>query len=383
MNKLKLLIAVDTYYPKTDGTLRFVEEFVKRIRGDFDYHILAPNYGGKKDSHVTKLSISKIVKNSGYASIKISLENIRKIKKAVRESQIVFVQGPALISFFCTFYCKRYKKKCVGYAHVDIWEFFEKFLTNVPARILYHIIRPFLRYLLNLYTLLLIPYHEMLAKVRKRGITTKVEVAKLGVDIDRFRPSKDKVKSKEKVKIGGDKFVIGYVGRISSEKNIDTLREAFMKLENQEDVHLVIVGDGTDNHKKKLLELPNCTVTGFVENVQDYLSAMDVFVMPSLTETTSLATLEAMSSGLPVISSRIGFMKSYLTKGHNGLFFPKNSSSMLAMKIEKLRNDPELRSKLGKKARNMVAYSFSWERSINRIKRLIIQEFNNGGAYTP
>ena len=45
--------------------------------------------------------------------------------------------------------------------------------------------------------------------------------------------------------------------------------------------------------------------------------------MPSLTETTSLATLEAMSCGLPVIASKVGFIKDYIAKGHNGIFFPK------------------------------------------------------------
>jgi len=117
--------------------------------------------------------------------------------------------------------------------------------------------------------------------------------------------------------------------------------------------------------------LKNCTITGFVDNVYDYMKAMDVFVMPSLTETTSLATLEAMSSGLPVITSKVGFMKNYIVKDYNGIFFPRDSSTMLAMKIKKIRNDRDFRNKLSQNARKTIAYSFSWERSINKIKRLL------------
>jgi glycosyltransferase involved in cell wall biosynthesis len=101
---------------------------------------------------------------------------------------------------------------------------------------------------------------------------------------------------------------------------------------------------------------------------------MDIFVMPSLTETTSLATLEAMASGIPIVSTKLGFMQHYIVKNYNGLFFPRNSPSMLAVQIRKLLEDDHLREKLGKNARKTVAYSFSWERSINRIKRILQKE---------
>ena len=133
--------------------------------------------------------------------------------------------------------------------------------------------------------------------------------------------------------------------------------------------------DGPEDQTKDFKETKNCKVTGFVTNVQDYLKAMDVFVMPSLTETTSLATLEAMSSGLPVIATKVGYIKRYLVKGHNGIFFPRNSSTMLSIKITKLLRDKQLKEKLGRNARKTVAYGFSWERSINRIKRLLISEY--------
>ena len=103
--------------------------------------------------------------------------------------------------------------------------------------------------------------------------------------------------------------------------------------------------------------------------------------MPSLTETTSLATLEAMSYGLPIIASKVGFMKNYIVKGYNGIFFPRDSSTMLAMKIKKLRDNIELRNKLGQNARKTIAYSFSWERSINKIKRLLMKlNFSNNNT---
>ena len=227
-------------------------------------------------------------------------------------------------------------------------------------------------------TEIFVPYKALKDELIDKKVHVPIRVAKLGVDIHRFSPVVDNEKCKEKSHIDKDAFVIGYVGRISKEKNVGVLLSAFTKLIDQKSMnkyHLLIVGDGPLDQTKEFRNNNNCTITGFVDNVHDYLKAMDIFVMPSLTETTSLATLEAMSTGLPVIATKIGFIQKYITKNHNGIFFPKNSPTMLAMKIEKLRKDPELRTKLGHNARNTIAYSFSWERSINKIKRLLLEEF--------
>ena len=216
------------------------------------------------------------------------------------------------------------------------------------------------------------PYHELERSMKKLGVKRKMYVAKLGVDIDRFSPSKDKRMSKKKIGIDSEEIVIGYVGRISQEKNLEVLKNAFDKL-GYEKKKLLIVGDGAEEQKEVLKSINNCQITGFVNNVEDYLKAMDVFVQPSHTETTSLATLEAMACGLPVIVSKVGFMKQYIVKEQNGLFFPKSDSIVLASKISRIIDEPELRKKLSENARKTVAYSFSWERSINRIKRLLLE----------
>ncbi len=134
---------------------------------------------------------------------------------------------------------------------------------------------------------------------------------------------------------------------------------------------LLIVGDGPVIQVQEFKKTKNCTVTGFVPNVQDYLKAMDIFVMPSLTETTSLATLEAMSTGLPVIATKVGFMQRYIIRKYNGMFFPRNSPGILAAKIDQLLQEKELRRHLGQNARKTIMYSFSWERSISKITRML------------
>ena len=381
-DKTELLIVADTYYPKVDGTLRFMEEFIKRSVDDFSISLLVPNYNiKKKDPKIKKLTglaTSKIIKLSGYPNMKLSWKNFKLIKKSIKEADIVFVQGPALISYLSIYYGHKFKKKTVFYLHVISWELFEKFLPPIINKLFFTVFKKVSILFYNRCNEIFIPYNELKEQLKEEGVKTKMSVARLGVDIDFFSPVTDKKLFKKKLNLPEDKFIIGYVGRISKEKNTQVLFKAFKKLEEQEKLHLLLVGDGPEDERKRFSVLKNCTITGFVDNVYDYMKAMDVFVMPSLTETSSLATLEAMSSGLPVIASKVGFMRSYIVKGHNGIFFPRNSPTMLAMKIKKIRNDAELRNKLGQNARKTISYSFSWERSINKIKRLLTRlNFSN------
>ena len=377
MEKPKLLLVADTYHPKVDGTMIFMNEFIKRTKNDFDLHLLVPDLGEKKGERVTYLNISKRFAVSGYPTIKLSLKNLNRIKKEIKAADIVFIQGPALASYLSIFFGKRYKKRTVFYTHTLAWELFEKFLPHLLSRISFNLIKRISVFFYNRCDEIFVPYHELRDYLKKQGVKTKINVARLGVDIEKFSPAKDKKSYKKKLEIDPEKKVIGYVGRISKEKNITLLLKAFGHLKERNDVYLLVVGDGPEDQIKEFKNTENCMITGFVNNVEQYLKAMDVFVMPSLTETTSLATLEAMSCGIPVIVTKVGFIKSYVIKNYNGIFFPRNDAKMLAMKISKLLDHEETRTKLGKNARKTVAYSFSWERSINRIKRLLKNNVNH------
>jgi 1,2-diacylglycerol 3-alpha-glucosyltransferase len=377
--KIKLLLVADTYHPRVDGTLMFMDEFLNRAKSDFDISLFVPGFKEQKDSKSRFFfKVSKIFKLSGYQSFALSWKNLTKLIKAIKTNELIFVQGPAIASYLTMFFAKRQKKYLATYIHVITWELFEKFINKLPKFIYTPTMKLFRWLTVRLYNqcdVVFVPYHDLKEKLESLGVKTKIEVAKLGVDIERFKETKDLHKSKKKVKIDEKKTVIGYVGRISQEKNVLTLVKAFKQLPNQQDLHLLIVGDGQKGLVNEIKKTRNCTVTKFVNNVEDYLKAMDIFVMPSLTETTSLATLEAMATGLPIIATKVGFIKRYIIKNYNGVFFPRESPTHLTLKLEMLLSEKHLQEKLGKNARKTVAYSFSWERSINKIRKLLVQNF--------
>ena len=91
-----------------------------------------------------------------------------------------------------------------------------------------------------------------------------------------------------------------------------------------------------------------------------YMQAMDIFVLPSLTETTSLVTIEAMACVSAVLVTPVGYAKRYIKTRRNGLFFPKKNSTVLRLKLEWLLKHPKHIGTLGRRARRKVENIFDW-----------------------
>jgi glycosyltransferase involved in cell wall biosynthesis len=149
------------------------------------------------------------------------------------------------------------------------------------------------------------------------------------------------------------------------------LHEAFQRIHPKfRNTVLLIVGAGLEK------EIPGSRTVlrvGGVDNVVPFLQAMDVFVLPSLTETSSLATMEAMAVGLPVVVTPVGNIREYVADGKNGLIFPRQKVNALAEKLEYLLRHPKVRVRLGKEARKTIVGHYSWQATIDKIKKGLLE----------
>ena len=363
----KVVIATDTYFPKIDGITSVLKEVVPRLAQTFDITMLAPDFGAAWSNAEVKLKVSRFLRLLGYPLIRISFGNLKKVRDAVKAADAVFIQGPALISIMAVYYGRKYRKKTVYYVHTNVWELYKNNVSRI-VRWSGALLKQFMIYWYNRCDVLLVPYRNYIDELDALGITTKKEVVQLGVDIERFKPTENKLEAKQKLGIDQNCMVIGYVGRVSREKNISILLEAFKRLRERYNVKLLIVGSGTDMDIFK--DERNIILPGFQKDVAQYYQAMDIFVMPSLTETTSLATLEAMACGIPVITTKVGFLKDYVHKDYNGLHFPKGNAHNLILQLKKLLRNPERLKDMGENAR-ATAMTFSWENTIRKIKEVL------------
>jgi glycosyltransferase involved in cell wall biosynthesis len=185
----------------------------------------------------------------------------------------------------------------------------------------------------------------------------KVLLYPRGIDIQRFTPEKRNGFLARRYGLE-DVCTLLYVGRVSREKNLDLLVEAYRDLRGRVDnVHLVIVGDGPylADMQTALAGLP-CTFTGVLKGddlVSVYASA-DVFVFPSATDTFGNVILEAQACGLPVIVSDQGGPRENMQPGQTGLMVQANACNALAEAMQTLVLNPERRRTMGRAARQYM-----------------------------
>ncbi len=180
-------------------------------------------------------------------------------------------------------------------------------------------------------------------------------------------------KSKEIAKIDlglRQEPVIGIVARLSDVKGHKYLIMAMpYVLQEFPQAQLLIAGEGKerDSLKKQVVQLGisgNVIFAPQAEGTQSVLSAMDVFVMPSLHEGLGLALMEAMASGLAVVGSDIGGIKTLIKDGVTGLLVPAADPKALAGAIVKILKDKPAAERLGQAAQIFIAANFSQEKMV-------------------
>lgn len=373
--KLKLLIATDNFLPRWDGIARFLNEIIPKLTAYYDITVVAPKFGKFEAENYKLITIPLSGISLGdYTGAKI---NRKKIMKLVQESDVVFSQTIGPIGATAIIQAKKNRKPVASFMHSIDWELVPM-ATNIKLvrRIMYPFMKTYSKYIYNKTNLIIVPSEGISDLITWQNIRVKKEIVHLGVDTEIFKPyteltDKEKENRETLRKELGleDKYVIGTHGRIAYEKDLFTLLRAFNWLQKKhKDAKLLIIGDGVPQIKDKLKQVPGVIMTGSKNDAQRYLNIMDAYVTSSLTETTSLTTLEAMGSGLPVISTPVGFIQEYIKENVNGFTFPKGDSFSLFKQLDLLKNNPSLAKQIGQRARKTIVTGFKWDDTVNGIK---------------
>ncbi len=183
------------------------------------------------------------------------------------------------------------------------------------------------------------------------------------IKTDMFDPDQIATSLKNDISVTG--YVVMYVGRLLPYKGAEYLIKAITYVkEIHPDVLLILIGDGSQKiFLERLVEqeklLKNVLFAGYQRNIAEWLSITDVFVLPSLTEGSSNALLEAMSMRLPVIATRVGSAPDIIKHLQNGLLVEPKNAKQIAEYINILLENRVLANKIGKNARNTVIKNFS------------------------
>ncbi len=177
--------------------------------------------------------------------------------------------------------------------------------------------------------------------LKRAGLRVPVQAISCGVDAWQFRPRPqlDRAAMRRKYGLAVDKALLLYVGRLDAEKCLDLVIHALTTLKRN-DVQFAIAGAGSHSHELATLvqELgltDQVLFTGFVPaaDLPLLLNSADAFVMPSHAELQSIATLEAMASGLPVLAANACALPELVQPDVNGYLFAPHDSKAVADRI--------------------------------------------------
>ena len=368
----KLLIATDNLLPRLDGISVFLDKIIPLLEKKIDVSVVAPDYGKYDYSYKNKVTKFKLV-NVRLGDFFPSSVKLRKLAKLVKNCDVVFVQALGPIGIIASFFAKIYRKPLIRYNHSMEWELFPNSLNIKYVQILANILTKIVSLITyNMSSRVLVPSIEHAELLTVIGIRPRKEVVHLGIDEKHYKPPKSKAIAKHELGIDPRTFVIGYAGRIGYEKNLITLYRAFKRISKKfNNVILLIAGGGHPKIEKLFTGKSNIILTGPKNDLLPYYQAMDVYVLPSLTETSSMTTMEAMATGLPVVVTPVGFIKEYIDDGVNGLLFPKKNSYILYKKLSHLIEHDASRDKLGRKARETMVEHYTWDDTVKIIIKII------------
>ena len=189
-----------------------------------------------------------------------------------------------------------------------------------------------------------------------------------GVNLTFFKFNPDKP-----VRIGGRTKVL-FVGRLLKDKGIRELLDAAYLLRS-ENIEIILVGGIDDNPNCVDITSVNKAVSdgvvryeGSVPDVRDLLEEADVFVLPSYREGTPRSTLEALASGLPIVTTDVPGCRETVIDGYNGFLVEPYSHEALASKILELHQNPNLFHDMRLRSRELAENKFD----VNSINERIV-----------
>ena len=196
----------------------------------------------------------------------------------------------------------------------------------------------------------------------------KVRVVPNGVDLARLGQHRPRAEVRRELGLSETTPVVGLVARLDHwGKGHKEFLSALATLKDRYPIEALIIGGGRREGEVEQLAA-DLGLAGRVHflgqrpDVPDLLAALDIFVLPSHSEGVSLALLEAMGMGLPVIATAVGGLPEVVRHEKNGLLIPARDPEALAQALARLLAEPDLAGKLGENARKDVAENFSLER---------------------
>ena len=194
--------------------------------------------------------------------------------------------------------------------------------------------------------------------------------------IDTRQEPVDQVVAREALELDPEKPLVGMVARLAPAKGIaQFLRCCQLISQRRPDAHFVLAGGGplweeAQADREKLGLADRLHLLGEVASTREVVAALDVLVVASTSEGSSVVAMEAMSQGKPVVATRVGGLPEVVCDGETGLLAAADDPAELARGVLALLDDPDLGRRMGERGRRRVKEFFDVREMVARVKEV-------------
>ena len=365
---MRILMLSDVYFPRVNGVSTSIQTFRREFRRlGHDIQVIAPDYG---QATADEEGIRRVPSRRVLFDPEDRMMRPRSLSRQLAtlngsSFDLVHIQTPFVVHYAGLRLARRWGVPCVETYHTFFEEYLFHYLPVLPKNAWRAVARLLSRRQCNHLDGLVAPSQAMRQILVGYGVRTPMRVIPTGMPDDAFQEG-DGAAFRARFSIAAGQPTLVFVGRVAFEKNIEFLLRVVRELQRttHPDVVLIIAGEGPAERRLRRLgtELgldANLRFAGYLPRGVELNSgyqAGDVFVFASRTETQGLVLLEAMSLGVPVVSTAVMGTCDILA-ARRGALVAEEDVAQFAAQVRRVLDDPELRQRLSAEGRD---YARQW-----------------------
>ena len=371
---IRLAIVTETWPPEINGVANTISRLVMglRERGDYQLQLIRPRQLADEKAIHTSGFQEYLVKGLTlpfYREVRVGLPHYRALKRLWQQQRPDLVQivteGP--LGYAAIKAAKQLGIPLISDFHTN----FDEYSRYYHLKSCFQLAKRYLRHLHNQTCLTLVPTRELQQQLKAGGYT-RLSILDRGIDTALFNPQRRNPTLRERLGIQPTALLVVLVTRMAQEKNLELAFKAFSAIQVQcPHARFLLVGDGPER-KRLQAQHPDCYFVGMQTGIAlaEHYAGGDLFLYPSTSETFGNVILEAMASGLPVVSFNYAASREYIRSGENGMAAPLYDEQAFIQASITLAINPTLRENMGKAA-YQTALGLGWERVVQRLHTTI------------
>lgn len=342
---LRVLVVAESFLPQVNGVTNSVRRVLDHLAAEGHVaELVAPT--GPETYAGFRVDIVRGARLPFYRDFRVGLETRRRLRRIMHDFRpdVVHIASPATLGYQAARTATELGIPTVAIYQTDLVGFAERY--GIPGGAL--AMAALTRRIHTSVDRTLAPSRASLQQLEALGVPG-LGTWKRGVDLVQFHPGHRDEELRRRLAPGGE-VLVGYVGRLAPEKEIELLRH----LDVLDGVRVVVVGGGPCEAELRRA-LPNATFLGMLhgEELGAAYASLDVFVHTGRHETFGQSLQEAMASGVPVVAPEKGGPVDVVDRTA-GFLFPPGDGEALTAYVRLLVQDAPLRAQLGAQARRSV-----------------------------